>query len=337
MRIAQIADLWHPATKDSVGGRGFITGALTEELVKRGHEVTLFASGDSTRAGKLVSVVDKAIKGFDLELTNRNISNAYAGSFDVIHDHVGHLALPYAAKSKTPTVTTLHYPSEEAREYLKKYRDASYFVSISMAMQRFYPEINFSANVYNGIYVNDYIFNDKPEDFFLFLGRISPDKGVHNAVEAAKIAEVKLIIAGMVPSPDQNYFEKKVKPFIDGERIKYIGEVDYQEKIRLYSRAKAVLHPIDFFEPFGLTLVEAMASGTPVIAFNKGSIPELVVNGETGYVVENVMGMAEAIKRIGEIDRNKCRKRAEENFTVERMVDGYEKLYVKCQRSNVKD
>lgn len=331
MRIAQIADLWHPATKDSAGGRGFITGALTEELVKAGHEVTLFASGDSTKAGRLISVVDKAIKRSDKELTDLNLSKAYemADQFDVIHNHVGHLALPYAAKVKTLTVTTLHYPSEEAREGLKKYGKASCFVSISMAMQRFYPEINFAANVYNGIYVNDFIFNENGEDFFLFLGRISPDKGVHNAIEAAKIADGRLLIAGMVPSPDQNYFDEKVKPFIDGEKIKYIGEVDYAEKIKLFSRAKAVLHPIDFFEPFGLTLVEAMASGTPVIAFNKGSIPELVADKKTGFVVENVSEMAEAMGKIGEIDRKECRKRVEENFTVEKMVEGYEDLYEK--------
>ena len=329
MRIAQIADLWHAATPKSVGGRGFITGSLTEEFVKRGHDVTLFATGDSTKSGKLISVAENALKASNKELTEHNIKNAYDmfSEFDVIHNHVGHLALPYAEKSKTPTLTTLHYPSEDAREYLQKYRSASSFNSISMAMQKFYQEIDYIGNVYNGIYVKDYIYGEKAEDFFLFLGRISPDKGVAQAIEACNLIGANLVIAGMVPGPDQKYFEEKVKPFINGERIKYIGEVNYQEKITLYPRAKALLHPVDFFEPFGLTLVEAMASGTPVIAFNKGSIPEIVSDKESGFVVDSVDGMAEKMKIVDNINRGNCRKRVEENFTVEKMADGYEKLF----------
>lgn len=332
LKICQIADLWHAATSNSVGGRGFITGALTEELVKRGHEVTLFASGDSTKAGKLVSICDKALNASNAELTALNIKNAYdrAIEFDIIHNHVGHLALPYTLNVKVPTLTTLHYPSDDAREYLKKYRDASYFNSISMHMQKFYPEIDYIGNVYNGIYVNDYVFNENPEDFFLFLGRISPDKGVDQAIEAAKISGFNLIIAGMVPEPDQNYFDEKVKPFIDGEKIKYIGEVNYNDKIKLYPRAKALLHPVNFFEPFGLTMVEGLASGTPVIAFDKGSIPEIVKNGETGFVVNNAFEMAEKMKIVDNINRGICRKRVEDNFTVEKMVRGYEEIYEKA-------
>lgn len=335
MKIAQIADLWHPAKGDSVGGRGFITGALTEGLVKRGHEVTLFASGDSTKAGRLISVVEKALKHSDLELTVLNLAKAYSmdGEFDIIQNHVGHMALPFASMSKTPSLTTIHYPREDdvTKSYFETFKNASYFSSLSFALQKFYPMLSYVGNVYNGIYINDFIFNDSPEDYLLVLARISPDKGIQFAVEAAKRANEKLIIAGMVPEPDRAYFENVVKPLIDNDRVKYIGEVNYQQKIPLLSNAKALLQTSDFFEVCPVAPLEAMASGTPVIAFNVGSIAEIVKDKETGFVVEkeDIEVMVEGIKNIDNIDRKACRKRVEENFTVEKMVDGYEGIYRK--------
>ena len=334
MKIAQIADLWHPVSKETLGGRCFITSVLTDKLVERGHDVTLFASGDSQTSAKLISVIPRALHSRDGDTSLLNIAEAYgrAEEFDVIHNHLGHFVLPLTQFVSTPTVTTIHYPFKNPviDIFFDQYKEKNYFTSLSYSMREQFPGLDYVGNVYNGIVVDDFVYQDQPEDFVLFFGRMSPDKGVHLAIEAARLAGERIVIVGLVPPDDEEYFNVKIKPLIDNDRVKYLGAMSYQDKISFFGRAKAMLHPALFPEPFGLTLVEAMACGTPVIAYNRGAIPEVIDDKVTGFVVSGDQEMADAIKKVGNIKREACRQRVEKNFTVDKMVDGYLAAYDKA-------
>ncbi|MCJ7638699.1 MAG: glycosyltransferase family 4 protein [Euryarchaeota archaeon] len=303
---------------------------LTEGLVERGYDVTLFATGDSITNAKLESVCAHGFyedESLDAGVCQwLHISNAFekAREFDILHSHYDFYPLTFSRLTSTPLLTTIHgFSSERILPVYRKYSD-SYYVSISNSDRA--EGLNYVATVYNGIAVDSFDFSDAPDDYLLFFGRISYDKGTHRAIEVAKETGMTLKIAGLVASEHRAYFEKYVKPEIDGEQIQYLGMVNEEMRNELFKQAYCNLHLISFAEPFGLTLVESLACGTPVIATNKGSVSEILIDGETGFIVESVRDAIDKVARVPSIRRQNCRRRAE-FFDVDRMVDGYIKVY----------
>ncbi len=338
MRIAQIAPLWERVPPPGYGGTELVVGLLTDELVRRGHDVTLFASGDSISLAKLESVHPRALR-LDPTVKDASVydvlqlSRVYerADEFDVIHSHVGYVALPYANLVTTPTVHTLHGIFTPDNEKMFAHAKRQRYVSISDSQREPRLGLNCVATVYNGIDVNSHKFFSQPDEspYLAFVGRISPEKGTHIAIEIAKQSGWHLKIAGKIDVVDVEYFETMVKPHIDGKQIEYLGEANHNQKNELMGRAVATLFPITWREPFGLVMVESMAAGTPVIAMKMGSTEEVIAHGATGFVCENVEECVESIRKVTEIDRNICRDYVWENFSVRRMVDGYEDVYRK--------
>ncbi len=342
MRIAQLAPLTESVPPKTYGGTELIVSLLTEGLIGAGHEVTLFASGDSETAAKLVSVAPKALR-LDESVPMRRWS-AYSllqlnefenrqDDFDVIHNHMGYEAFALLTRSKLPSVTTNHNPIKDycAPLFLSN-ADLSY-VSISNAYRRLnYPDkLNYAATIYNGIDIAPHL---KPIDsevpdrkYLLFLGRVCVDKGTEVAIDIARKIGLPLKIAGKVDEADRHYFETLIKPKLDPPDVEYIGEVNFAQKLRLYAGAIAVVYPIAFDEPFGLVMAEAMASGTPILGFDRGSVSELVRDGETGILGKTADELVKRFDEIGKISNEKCRERARDNFSKERMVSEYIKLY----------
>jgi len=348
LKIAQIAPLWETIPPKKYGGIEIMINKIINELLNRGHEVTLFASGNSKTKARLRSVFPKSLFEMKVDWYHRsqnliNAANAFfiLYEFDVIHNHAGDNGLLFSQITKTPVLTTLHNvlpdpKQKNSDEYITfdYYSKKTNFASISFN-QRTHTDIKFNYldTIYNGININDFTFNPKPENYLVWLGRIHYGKGLWNAINAAKISKEKLIIAGNITcETDEKYFQS-VQPMIDGKQIKYIGEVDSKEKDDLLRNAKAVLFPTIWEEPFGLVMIEAMACGTPVIGFDKGSVSEVIKDGKTGFVVKDDKEMIGAIKKIDKINRAECRKHVEDNFTIEKMVDGYEKVYNKAIKS----
>ena len=306
-----------------------VASNITEGLVVRGWDVTLFASGDSLTGARLHAVVDK---GYEEDATvdpkvagYLHISEAFehAGEFDLIHSHYDFMALTYTRLTRTPVLTTIHgFSSPKIMPIYQKYRDG-YFVSVSDSDRA--AGLNYLATVYNGIDLSLYPLQDSAGEDLIFLGRIHPDKGVHLAIEIARLSGMRLIIAGIVQ--DEAYFQEQIKPHLDDQNILYIGAVDVKGKNELFARARAVLHMNTIPERFGLVLVEANAAGVPVIAMDLGSCREVIKNGETGFLVDNVGEAVRAIGRIPEINRRACRSRVQQNFSIDTMVDGYERVY----------
>lgn len=335
MKIAQIAPIIERVPPKKYGGTERVVGVLTEELVKRGHNVTLFASGDSVTSVKLVSVYPRSLREARMQdlygpnvFTMLNIGLAYSqqSEFDIIHDHNGHLSLPTANISNTPVVLTMHgiFTPENRRIFIAL--NSPYIVTISNSQAKLAPNINHIGTVHHGLRLENYPFSKGNEGYLLFVGRISREKGTHLAIEVAQNLNLPLIIAAKLDRVDIEYFNDYVGPNLS-EQIRWIGEVDEEERNRLYSKALCFLHPITWEEPFGLTIIEAMACGCPVIGFSLGSVPELVIDGKTGFVVDNVDEMIDAVSKIEGIDRTNCRKYVLENFSAEKMADGYEKIY----------
>lgn len=347
LKIAQIAPIWYRIPPKEYGGTERVVSALTEELVKRGHDVILFASGDSITSAKLSSVVpnsliDMGIKSYQKgnELILRHIGNAYnmQADFDIIHDHLSFLNLPAANFSKTPVVLTLHGPvTPEGRKLYEIYKNINY-VSISKSQIKYFPDVNLAGTVYNGLDMESYPFGGKDKGYLLFVGRIAKVKGVHFAVKIAKELNLPLIIAAKLDNRDKPYFKKYIKPYLNN-KIKWIGEVDQKERNDLFKNALCLINPIIWKEPFGLTMIEAMACGCPVVAFNNGSIPEVIKNGKTGFAVDDLGEMVEAVKKIDSIERSKCRNYSLENFNSKTMADKYEEIYYKIveEKLNFKD
>lgn len=339
MKIAQIAPIALAVPPKNYGGTERVVHNLTEELVKLGHEVTLFASGDSVTSAKLVSVTPKSLK--DLEssdpygqniLTSQHLGLAYKmqDQFDIIHDHLAPVSLPTANVAKTPVVYTYHGPfTPEVREIFSLL-NKPYVVTISKKQaEHAGKQVNHAKTIYHGMRMDHYPFSDSPEDYLLFVGRITEEKGVHHAIEVAKRVGKKLIIAAKLETtfkPDVEYYEKLIKPELN-EQIQWIGPVGEEERNELMKNALCFLHPVTWPEPFGLTLIETMACGTPVIAFNLGSIPEVIADGKTGFVVETVEEMVDAVQKVHTIDRNVCRQFSLEHYSAKRMALEYVEVY----------
>ncbi len=336
MRIAQIAPLWERVPPPAYGGIELVVSLLTDELVRRGHEVTLFASGDSITLANLESVhpralrLDPSVKEFGIyEMLQMSRVYEQASEFDIIHSHMGCAALPYVNLVKTPTVHTLHGIFTPDNEKMFTYAKKQPYVSISNTQREPRLGLNCVATVYNGIDVDSYKFYPQPDEppYLAFLGRISPEKGTHQAIEIAKQVGLPLKMAGKVDVVDVEYYESEIKPHIDGEQIQYWGEANHAEKNELMGRAIATLFPITWREPFGLVMIESMASGTPVIAMKLGSTSEVIADGKTGFLCNSIAECVSAVRRVEEINRNDCRKHVVNRFSVQKMTDGYEAVY----------
>jgi glycosyltransferase involved in cell wall biosynthesis len=336
MKIAQLAPLWERVPPPGYGGIELIVGLLTDELVRRGHEVTLFASGDSISLAKLTSVhpralrLDSTIKDYSI-YEMLNIASVYerAEEFDIIHSHIGHTPIVYANLVKIPTVHTLHGTFNPDNERMFCFGKKQPYVNISNSQREPRLELNSIATVYNGIDVSSYKFHAEPEDppYLAFLGRMSPEKGAHLAIEIAKKAGWHLKMAGKVDVVDVEYFEKEIKPHIDGKQIEYLGEANHAQKNALMGGAVATLFPITWREPFGLVMIESMASGTPVIAMKLGSTEEVISHGKTGFLCNDIQECISAIDGITKLNRHECRKYVENRFSIKQMTDGYEAVY----------
>lgn len=346
MRIAQIAPLSERVPAKKYGGTERVTHDLTEELVKMGHQVTLFASGDSLTSARLVSVYPKGLReaGIDLNpysfaslyLMNIGVAYQMQDEFDIIHDHNDYFSLPTAIIAHTPVVMTLHGAFTTTKARIFERLNKPYFVSISNAQRKSMPNLNYIGNVYNGLNFTSYPFSKKDDGYLLFVGRIDPEKGVDKAIEVAEFLDLPLIIAAKLDYMFRDYFEEKIKSNLN-DRIKWIGEIETEERNNLMSKAICVLHPITWKEPFGLTMIESMACGAPVVAFNRGSVPEIVKDGKTGYIVEDTMEMVNAVRQIHKISREDCRKYALKKFNSRKMAEGYEKTYQKVIDLNKED
>jgi glycosyltransferase involved in cell wall biosynthesis len=334
MKIAQVAPLWERVPPPTYGGIELVVSHLTDELVRRGHEVTLFASGDSQTLANLEAVYPRALR-LDPHVKEYavyemlELSQVYqrAAEFDIIHSHVGISALSLASLVSTPTVHTLHGNFTKDNRIAFSHHKKQPYISISNAQRQI--DLNYFDTVYNGINPEDYPFKKQPQEpgYLAFLGRFSPDKGPHHAIAIAKQSGWRLKMAGKIDLVDSKFFEQEIAPHIDGQQIEFIGEVNLVQKAELLGNAAITLFPITWQEPFGLVMIESMATGTPVIAMNLGSVPEVIADGETGFVCQNYDQMAEMIPQALKLNRQTCREYVENKFSVAQMVNGYEAIY----------
>ncbi len=366
MKIAHIAPPWIPIPPKNYGGTEVVTYNLIEELVAQGHDVTLFAPGDAKTSAKLVSFFPKSLIPSGIPWPahlkayyHLHKALEHAGEFDIVHMHLSTSSdmyiFPLTAPLKTAHVTTLHsrFPFDRVQNWTgdadSLYMEWAPFVPMVAISKSAQAEVEYKLNfvgvVHHGLPMDQYRpTGKKREDFFVWLGRVVPDKGVHLAVEAAKQANVRIVLAGTIDRYAQEstqYFHQKIEPLIDGKQVRYIGPVNLKEKINLLSRARGFLNPIQWEEPFGMVMIEAMGMGCPVISFARGAAPEIIVHGETGFLVNDLDEMIQYIPRIDEIDRNVTRMHIEKNFSVQAMtkryIEIYEKLVKSCKESALHD
>lgn len=334
MNIAIVAKLWEEVSPLSRGGTGASLSALVNGLADKGHRISLFASGDSeTKAAELVSVRQKPYRGDYSEIHEyENIAEAFRRhkEFDIIHCAVEHKSVLFGDLVETPSLHSIRYGEffEHELSLLRKYKHL-YFMGNSKGLKRILPFLNWRGVVYNGVDTNLFPYNDDPDPYFLYLARVSPQKGVDKAIEAAIETGQKLIIAGKMSETDKDFLDKKVIPFIDGNKIIYAGEAGPAEKIRLLSSARALIQPVSkkMFDACSNSILEAMACGTPVIASDAGANRELVEHGKTGFIAGSKRQIIEAMKKMDKINRLDCRDRIEKKFSARKMVSEYEKLY----------
>ncbi len=329
MKVAILAPVAWRTPPRHYGPWEQIASNITEGLIKKGIDVTLFATGDSITAGKLDAICEQGYeedRNQDAKVLEcLHISNLMekASDFDIIHNHFDFLPLTYSRLINTPIITTIHgFSSSKIIKVYEKYNPTNNYVSISNSDRS--SELNYMATVYNGIDTADFEFIPGPEDYLLYFGRIHHDKGTAEAIDIAKRTGHKLIIAGIIQ--DKSYYREKIAPRLD-DQIVYIGHAGPEKRKDLLGKAKALLHPINFNEPFGLSVAEAMLCGTPVIAFNKGAMPELIVHNKTGFLVNNIDEAIEAVNQIPWINRTDCYQWANSKFSAEKMTEDYLKLY----------
>jgi glycosyltransferase involved in cell wall biosynthesis len=337
MHIALVAPLMEPVPPRLYGGTERVVSLLTEELVRRGHAVTLFASEDSQTAAELVPCcrcglrLDPSVTDTVAYLvTELGAVERRAAEFDVIHSHVDYLAFPTARLSPTPLLSTCH-GRLDLPEIQRVYRDfpEQPLVAISDDQRTYLPTANWMRTVYNAVDLTAYHFRPDPGDYLVFLGRICPEKRPDRAIEIARDVGMRLVIAAKIDPVDAEYWSHAIEPMVraNPSLIEYIGEVDERGKDELLGGAWAYLFPIDWPEPFGLTMVEAMATGTPVIAYRAGSVPEVVEHGVTGFICDSLSDMIAGVNQVGALDRAACRRRVERLFSPATMADGYERAY----------
>ncbi len=330
MRVAMLSSISWRTPPRAYGPWELVTSLLTEALIARGVDVTLFATHDSLTAGKLDGV---APRGYSEDPTldakvweALHIAHLFerAGEFDLIHNQADFMPLIFAQMVAIPIITTIHgFSSPRILPVFERYDDRVHYVAISEADRA--PSLNYAATIHHGIRVEEFPFEPEGGEGLVFFGRIHPDKGAAEAIRAAAATGHRLEMYGLVQ--DEGYHSREVQPYVDGTRVTYHGMVGGAERLKALGKAKGLLHLIGFDEPFGLSVIEAMACGTPPIAYRRGSMPELIEHGVTGFLVDSFEEALEAIGRLGEIDRAACRRAVEERFTVERMADAYLALY----------
>ncbi|HKV45290.1 MAG TPA: glycosyltransferase family 4 protein [bacterium] len=335
MRIAQVAPLCESVPPKYYGGTERIVSGVTEELVRRGHAVSLFASGDSTTAAKLIPCCPQGLR------LNHRVQNhmAYtvielgmvsdrAGDFDLIHSHLDYFGFPLSRLTRTPVITTLHGRLDlpELHDVYAEFPEVP-VVSISEAQRRPLPQAAWLSTIYNGIDLRHFTLQERPGRYLAFLGRISPEKCADRAIAIAHAVGIPLRIAAKIDPVDREYFRENIEPLLDDPLIEFVGEIDETAKDDFLGNALAYLFPINWPEPFGITMIEAMACGTPVIAWRHGSVPEVVVDGQTGFICRSMEEMIASVQKVDLLDRRACRAHVAERFSVERMVDGYEAAY----------
>lgn len=349
LRIGQISPLNIAIPPQKYGGTERVIYHLCEELPKRGHEVFLFGTKEDKTSARLLPMLPKGL--WSLPATSEKTPYyTYAMSkiaqearrlkLDILHDHLGPMSLSlHGMADSVPIIHTLHVPTNADRADIYKRMDIP-LVSISNNQRKPFPRLKYAATIYNGVDTKKFAFNGAPQNYLLWVGELTTTKrkkGIREAIAVAKKTKMRLVVAGKTPSVQQKedfvVFKTRIEPEFKKNNIKYVGEVSQKQLVLLYQNAYVLLFPIRWEEPFGLVMIEAMACGTPVIAFRHGSVPEIIADRKTGFIVNTVSEMADAVKKIYQIDRNAVRKHAEDNFSKERMVDEYEKLYYKlCQK-----
>jgi glycosyltransferase involved in cell wall biosynthesis len=335
VRIAQVAPLVESVPPKLYGGTERVVSYLTEELVRLGHEVTLFASGDSVTSAELVPVCPEALRLSTTSVDHlahhivmlEEVFSQY-DRFDIIHFHIDYLHFPLSQRERVANVTTLHGRLDipDLQPLYRRFADMP-VVSISDAQRDPLPNLNWQGTVYHGLPQDQYTFHNQAGKYLAFLGRISPEKRVDRAIEIASLAGVPLKIAAKVDRVDQEYFETKIRPLMNNPLVDFIGEIGYRDKNEFLGNALALLFPIDWPEPFGLVMIEAMACGTPVIAYPRGSVPEIIEEGRTGFLTNNAKRAAKAVEQVPQISRDICRQSFEERFSATRMAMDYLAVY----------
>jgi glycosyltransferase involved in cell wall biosynthesis len=343
MRIAQVAPLYESLPPKYYGGTERVVSYLTEELVRQGHEVTLFASGDSVTNARLVAPCRRSLR-LDKQCQDQlahhilMLEQVFTEScrFDVIHFHIDYLHFPLARRQSTPQVTTLH-GRLDIPDLVPLYQEFAKMpvVSISDAQRHPLPWLNWQGTVYHGLPEDLYTFQPEPGTYLAFLGRISPEKRVDLAIDIAKRLDVPIKIAAKVDAVERQYFEDVVVPLLRDPRVDYLGEIGEGEKDEFLGRAYALLFPIDWPEPFGLVMIEAMACGTPVIGYRSGAVPEVIEEGVTGFIVEGLEDAVRAAERIPTLSRQRCRQSFEERFSVGRMARDHLAIYQRLVQPQV--
>ncbi len=332
MKIAMLSPISWRTPPRHYGPWEWVVSMLTEGLVDRGVDVTLYATADSVTKARLQAVAPRPWSE-DEELDPKvweclHISKLFeeAEKYDLIHNNFDFLPLSYSGLVETPVVTTIHgFSSPKILPVFEKYNGKAHYIAISDSDR--HPNLEYAATIHHGIPVKLYPYRETPERYLLFFGRIHHDKGVYESIRLAKQVGLPLVIAGIIQ--DQTYFDRYVSPYLDGDNVRYVGPVGPDDKGDILGGALALLHLINFDEPFGLSVIESMACGTPVVAFNRGSMPELIIDNETGFLVDDLDQARYALTCLKSIDRKKCRNRVEENFTVDLMVDRYIEAYKK--------
>jgi len=338
MRIAQLAPLWKTVPPLKYGGTELVVSSITESLHHMKQDVTLFACEGSVTAARLIKVIDKpmydlvngfswnAIQPYEFLLYDDLFSRLK--EFDIIHNHLGFHPLIFSKLIDVPIITTLHSSAApDFPDIVNRVRN-NYFVSISNAQRKIIPDLNYIDTIYHGIDTKKYSFELNTQgDYLLFVGSLTKNKGIDIAVKAAVELDEKLIIAGEIRREDEEFLKKEVYPYIKNKKIEFVGEIDFVKKNELFSHAKALLFPIRWNEAFGLVMTESLASGTPVVAYNNGSVSEVLKNDITGYVVDDYADFKKAILKVGNLSRKACREDAVNRFDVDVMADNYIQLY----------